>query len=60
MVRRSTEPAPSRASGFASFSGLNTNQQNVANALTNFFNTNNGIPGQFVGLTSSGARWVAR
>ncbi len=34
-------------------SGLNTNQQNVANTLTNYFNTNGGIPGVF-GLTPAG------
>jgi uncharacterized protein with beta-barrel porin domain len=42
------------ALGFGNFSGLNTNQQNVANALTNSFNTNGGIPGQFVGLIPGG------
>ena len=35
-------------------SGLNVNQQNVANALTNFFNANGGIPAVFGGLTPSG------
>jgi hypothetical protein len=34
--------------------GLNTNQQNVASALTNFFNTNGGIPGVYTGLSSNG------
>jgi uncharacterized protein with beta-barrel porin domain len=42
------------APGFTAFSGLNTNQQNVANALTNFFNTTGGIPGQFFGVTPGG------
>jgi uncharacterized protein YhjY with autotransporter beta-barrel domain len=37
--------------GFANFTGLTGNQQNVANALTNFFNTTGGIPAQFFGLT---------
>jgi autotransporter-associated beta strand protein len=36
---------------FTSYTGLNINQQNVANALTNFFNTNGGIAAQFFGLT---------
>jgi autotransporter-associated beta strand protein len=35
-------------------SGLNVNQQNVANALTNFFNTNNGIPVAFAALNAAG------
>jgi uncharacterized protein with beta-barrel porin domain len=35
-------------------SGLNANQQNVANALTNFFNANGGIPAVFAGLTPAG------
>jgi uncharacterized protein with beta-barrel porin domain len=39
---------------FAVFTGLNTNQQNVANALTNFFNTTGGIPAQFFGVTPGG------
>jgi uncharacterized protein with beta-barrel porin domain len=34
--------------------GLNTNQQNVANALTNFFNATGGIPGVFGSLTPAG------
>jgi uncharacterized protein with beta-barrel porin domain len=42
------------AAGFTAFTGLNTNQQNVATALTNFFNTTGGIPGQFFGLTPGG------
>jgi autotransporter-associated beta strand protein len=36
---------------FTSYTGLNVDQQNVANALSNFFNTNGGIPAQFFGLT---------
>ena len=36
------------------FSGLNANQQNVANALTNFFNTTGGIPLVFGSLTPAG------
>jgi uncharacterized protein with beta-barrel porin domain len=34
--------------------GLNVNQQNVANALTNFFNTTGGIPVAFGALTPAG------
>ncbi|GLR85446.1 autotransporter domain-containing protein [Bradyrhizobium iriomotense] len=33
---------------------LTTNQQNVANTLTNFFNTTGGIPAAFAGLTQAG------
>ena len=33
---------------------LNVNQQNVANALTNFFNTNGSIPAAFAGLNAAG------
>ena len=33
---------------------LNINQQNVANALSNFFNTNGGIPAVFASLSPSG------
>ena len=40
--------------GFTQFSGLNINQRNVANALTNFFNVNGGIPAAFFGLTPGG------
>jgi hypothetical protein len=36
---------------FTSYTGLNVNQQNVANALSNYFNTAGGIPAQFFGLT---------
>jgi uncharacterized protein with beta-barrel porin domain len=42
------------APGFTAFTGLNTNQQNVADALTNFFNTTGGIPAQFFGVTPGG------
>jgi autotransporter-associated beta strand protein len=35
---------------FTSYTGLNQNQQNVANALTNYFNTTGGILAQFFGL----------
>ena len=34
--------------------GLTVNQQNVANAITNFFNTAGGIPLVFGGLTPTG------
>ncbi|WP_247505635.1 autotransporter domain-containing protein [Bradyrhizobium sp. 1] len=34
--------------------GLSTNQQNVANTLTNFFNTTGGIPAAFAALTPAG------
>lgn len=34
--------------------GLNTNQQNVANTLTNFFNSTGGIPAAFAALTPAG------
>jgi uncharacterized protein with beta-barrel porin domain len=42
------------ALAMSSSSGLNTNQQNVANALTNFFNANGGIPAVFATLTPAG------
>ena len=45
-------PSGSSASGFGS--GLNVNQQNVGNTLTNFFNTTGGIPLVFGALTPSG------
>jgi autotransporter-associated beta strand protein len=47
-------PSPSgpTAPGFGS--GLNANQQNVGNALTNFFNTTGGIPLVFGALTPAG------
>jgi autotransporter-associated beta strand protein len=39
---------------FTTPSGLNVNQQNVANALTNFFNTTGGIPAAFGALSPAG------
>nr|WP_236843185.1 autotransporter outer membrane beta-barrel domain-containing protein [Bradyrhizobium icense] len=39
--------------------GLNINQQNVANALTNFFNTTGGIPAGFASLSSAGLTQVS-
>ncbi|WP_283810652.1 autotransporter domain-containing protein [Bradyrhizobium sp. S69] len=39
--------------------GLNANQQNVANALTNFFNATGGIPMVFGGLTPAGLTQVS-
>lgn len=39
---------------FAQAGGLNTNQRNVANTLTNFFNTTGGIPAAFAALTPAG------
>jgi uncharacterized protein with beta-barrel porin domain len=42
-------PSPPPPSG-----GLNVNQQNVANALVNFFNTTGGIPMVFGALTPAG------
>nr|WP_249153580.1 autotransporter outer membrane beta-barrel domain-containing protein [Bradyrhizobium diazoefficiens] len=39
---------------FAQGAGLNVNQQNVANTLTNFFNTTGGIPAAFAALTPAG------
>jgi uncharacterized protein with beta-barrel porin domain len=40
--------------GFTQFTGLNVNQQNVANALTGFFNTTGGIPAAFFTLAANG------
>jgi uncharacterized protein with beta-barrel porin domain len=40
--------------GFTQFSDLNINQQNVANGLTNYFNSNGGIPAAFFGLSPGG------
>jgi autotransporter-associated beta strand protein len=40
-------------------SGLNVNQQNVANALTNFFNSTGGIPLVFGALTPAGLTQVS-
>src|SRR5258708_7720286 len=39
---------------FAGPNGLNTNQQNVANALTGFFNSTGGIPAVFAALGPGG------
>lgn len=39
--------------------GLNVNQQNVANTLTNFFNTTGGIPIGFASLTPAGLSQVS-
>ncbi|HMM91284.1 autotransporter outer membrane beta-barrel domain-containing protein [Bradyrhizobium sp.] len=39
--------------------GLNVNQQNVANALTNFFNTTGGIPAPFASLSPAGLTQVS-
>jgi autotransporter-associated beta strand protein len=43
----------------AKFSGLNANQQNVANTLTNFFNATGGIPAVFGTLTPRGLTQVS-
>jgi uncharacterized protein with beta-barrel porin domain len=40
-------------------SGLNANQQNAANAIVGFFNTNAGIPAVFGGLTPAGLTQVS-
>ncbi|HVU42267.1 MAG TPA: autotransporter domain-containing protein, partial [Xanthobacteraceae bacterium] len=40
--------------GFTTYTGLTTNQQNVANALGNYFNNTGGIPSQFFALPPSG------
>jgi autotransporter-associated beta strand protein len=45
-------PPPAGSPNFGS--GLNINQQNVANALTNFFNATGGIPMVFGTLTPAG------
>ncbi len=39
--------------------GLNVNQQNVANALTNFFNTTGSIPAGFASLSPAGLTQVS-
>jgi uncharacterized protein with beta-barrel porin domain len=44
---------------FTNYTGLNINQQNVANALTNFFNTTGGIPSAFFGLSPGGLTQVS-
>jgi autotransporter-associated beta strand protein len=50
---------PPTAPGLGLGSGLNGNQQNVANALTNFFNTSGGIPLAFGALTPAGLTQVS-
>jgi autotransporter-associated beta strand protein len=42
------------APAFAQLSGLSTNQQNVANTLTSYFNTAGSLPSQFAGLSRAG------
>jgi autotransporter-associated beta strand protein len=44
--------------GFTQYTGLTINQQNVANTLTNFFNTTGGIPAAFFGLTPGGLTMI--
>ncbi|WP_246175428.1 autotransporter outer membrane beta-barrel domain-containing protein [Bradyrhizobium paxllaeri] len=39
--------------------GLNVNQQNVANTLTNFFNTTGGLPASFASLSPAGLTQVS-
>ncbi|MBT1509052.1 autotransporter domain-containing protein [Bradyrhizobium sp. SRL28] len=39
--------------------GLNVNQQNVANALSNFFNTTGGIPAGFAALSPAGLTQIS-
>jgi uncharacterized protein with beta-barrel porin domain len=53
-----SDPASS-GSGAPSFGSLNANQQNVGNALTNFFNTTGGIPLVFGALTPAGLSQVS-
>jgi uncharacterized protein with beta-barrel porin domain len=43
----------------AQYSGLSTNQQNVANTLTNYFNATGGIPAVFGSLTPAGLTQVS-
>jgi uncharacterized protein with beta-barrel porin domain len=45
--------------GFSVPAGLNVNQQNVANALSNFFNATGGIPMVFGALTPAGLTQVS-
>jgi uncharacterized protein with beta-barrel porin domain len=45
--------------GFSPPTQLNANQQNVANALVNFFNNTGGIPAVFANLTAAGLTQVA-
>ena len=44
---------------FTTPGNLNPNQQNIANVLTKFFNTNGGIPVAFASLTPTGLTQVA-
>ena len=44
--------------GFMQYTGLNINQQNVANTLTNYFNTTGGIPAAFFGLSPGGLTMI--
>ena len=50
-------PAHAVSAGFGA--GLNANQQNVGNTLTNFFNTTGGIPLVFGALTPAGLTQAA-
>jgi uncharacterized protein with beta-barrel porin domain len=52
-----TGPGVPSAPGFPS--GLNQNQQNVANALVGFFNSNGGIPMVFAALNTAGLTQVS-
>ncbi len=45
--------------GFANDTGLNINQQNVANALTSFLNATGSIPSAFFGLSPAGLTQVS-
>ena len=47
------------ALGFNPPGGLNVNQQNVANTLTNFFNTTGSIPASFASLSPAGLTQVS-
>ena len=44
---------------YGAHNSLNTNQQNVANTLSNFFNSNGGISGVLASLTPSGLSQAA-
>ena len=44
--------------GFTQYTGLAINEQNVANALSNYFNTTGGIPSAFFSLTPNGLMQV--
>jgi autotransporter-associated beta strand protein len=54
-----SDPAPSGSSTPGFGTGLNANQQNVGNALTNFFNATGGIPLVFGALTPAGLSQAA-